>query len=105
MWPAAAHGEIGTDDDRAGNARAGSAHDRRRTWQRERLDAAHVDGRGRQRDHRAVRLELDLHAAEGDLRPSGKLVLTAARATGMGIMNVVVTLSAAKRSALSFTVS
>jgi hypothetical protein len=37
--------------------------------------------------------------------PWGKLVLTAARATGMGIMNVVVTLSAAKRSALSFTVS
>ena len=37
--------------------------------------------------------------------PSGKLVLTAAKATGMGIMNIVVTLSAAQRAALSFTIS
>jgi hypothetical protein len=37
--------------------------------------------------------------------PSGTLVLAAAKGTGMGIMNLVVTLSAAKRAALSFTVS
>jgi hypothetical protein len=37
--------------------------------------------------------------------PSGTLVLAAAKGTGMGIMNLVAPLSAAKRAVLSFTVS
>jgi hypothetical protein len=37
--------------------------------------------------------------------PSGSTVLTAAKGTGMGIMNLVVTLEAATRTAVSFKVS
>ena len=38
-------------------------------------------------------------------RPSGVTVLRAARGTGMGVINLVVTLSAPTKSAISFTVS
>jgi hypothetical protein len=38
-------------------------------------------------------------------RPSGVTVLRAARGTGMGVIDLVVTLNAPARSALSFTVS
>jgi hypothetical protein len=37
--------------------------------------------------------------------PSGSTVLTAAKGTGMGIMNLVITLSATTRTAVSFRVS
>jgi hypothetical protein len=38
-------------------------------------------------------------------RPSGASVLRAAKGTGMGVINLVVTLSAPTKSAISFTVS